>query len=65
MSLVCTKILVQVGDTVKVGDPVFTIEAMKMESTVTATQAGRVGQIYLKEKSLLNQDDLVLDIVSV
>jgi biotin carboxyl carrier protein len=36
------KILVKVGDTVNVGDPVVTLEAMKMENELCAATAGTV-----------------------
>jgi biotin carboxyl carrier protein len=40
------------------------IEAIKMESTIKAPMAGRTGEIYLPEKTMVQQDDLVVDIVS-
>lgn len=57
-----SKILVKVGDVVEVNDPLFIIEAMKMESTITAPKAGKVSTIFLKEKTMVTQDDVVLDI---
>jgi biotin carboxyl carrier protein len=35
-------VLVQVGDTVDVGQPLVVLEAMKMESTLVAEVAGKV-----------------------
>jgi len=35
---------------------------MKMENTVTAPMAGIIKKIYLSEKTLVAQDDLVLEI---
>lgn len=55
-------ILVKVGDQVKKGDPLFIIEAMKMESTITAPMNGKVARINLSEKTLVSQDDLVLEL---
>ena len=55
------KILVKPGDAVVANAPLFVIEAMKMESTVTAPAAGTVKKIHLKEKTLVEQDDLVVE----
>ena len=55
------KILVKKGETVAQNDPLFIIEAMKMETTVTATESGKIKKIYLKEGALVHQDDLVLE----
>jgi len=57
-----SKILVKEGDEVKKNDHLFTIEAMKMESTITAPMDGTIKKIYLSEKSLVAQDDMVLEI---
>ncbi len=56
------KILVKRGDKVEVNTPLFIIEAMKMESTITSTIAGEISQIFLTEKTLVEQDDLVVEI---
>ncbi len=55
-------IFVKKGDTVKADQPLFTIEAMKMESTVTAPMAGTVLQVFLNEKTLVEQGDAVLEL---
>jgi len=57
-----SKILVKEGDVVKEGHPLFIIEAMKMENTVTAPMSGTIKKIYLSEKTLVAQDDLVVEI---
>lgn len=57
-----SKIMVKVGDSVGVNDPLFVIEAMKMESTITSPIIGIVEQIHLKEKNLVEQDDKILTI---
>ena len=36
------------GQPVEVGDPVVTLEAMKMEHVVIATVAGRVGEVRVQ-----------------
>jgi pyruvate carboxylase len=51
---------VKPGDKVKANQPLFTIEAMKMENTVTANVAGEIKEIVLKENSLVELNDQVL-----
>jgi len=53
-------VVVEVGDKVKVNDPLFIIEAMKMESTITAPFDGVVEQVHLSNKTMVEQDDLVV-----
>ncbi|GAB3273791.1 pyruvate carboxylase [Larkinella harenae] len=57
-----TKILVKPGDTVKKNQPLFVIEAMKMESIVAAPKAGTVKQVVLKEGTVVVQDDWVIEL---
>lgn len=55
-------VLVAEGDIVEANSPLFVIEAMKMESTITSPKTGKVKKIYLGEKSLVEQDDLVIEL---
>jgi len=55
-----SSVLVKNGQEVKKNQPLFVIEAMKMETTVTATEEGIVDKIQLKGGTLVNSDDLVL-----
>ncbi|RYG49412.1 MAG: biotin/lipoyl-binding protein [Chitinophagaceae bacterium] len=57
-----SKILVKEGQKVKQNEPLFIIEAMKMETTVTATAAGTIKALTLAEGSMVNTDDLVLSL---
>lgn len=57
-----SKILVREGEQVTANSPLFVIEAMKMESTITAPLAGKVKKIHLAVKTMVEQDDLVLEI---
>ncbi|WP_299824430.1 pyruvate carboxylase [uncultured Pontibacter sp.] len=55
-----SKILVEKEQQVKKNTPLFIIEAMKMETTITASEDTQVGSVHLPEGSLVNTDDLVL-----
>ena len=56
------KILVKVGQKVNENDPLFVIEAMKMETTVTANRSGKVKSIVLTESTMVMQDDLIIEL---
>ncbi len=53
-------LLVTAGDTVAVGDPIATLEAMKMESTITAPRDGTIQRIAATTGTRLEQGDLLL-----
>src|SRR5690606_26293487 len=55
-------ILVEKGEEVKENTPMFIIEAMKMESTITASSAGKVKAIHLTAGTMVEQDDLVVEL---
>lgn len=55
-----SKILVKKGQKLKKNEPLFVIEAMKMETTITAVEAGEVKAVQLKEGSMVGPDDLVI-----
>lgn len=57
-----SKVLVEVGDVVTKNDPLFIIEAMKMESTISAPYSGKVTRIHIVGNEMVQQDDLVLEI---
>jgi len=57
-----SKLLVKEGQKVDKNTPLFIIEAMKMESTITSPMKGKVRKIYLSEKTLVEQDDLVVEL---
>ncbi|MGV8847293.1 pyruvate carboxylase [Tessaracoccus sp.] len=54
---------VDVGDAIAIGDPVATIEAMKMEASINATVAGAVTRIVVQGTTQLDGGDLILVIV--
>jgi pyruvate carboxylase len=54
------KVLVKKGQHIKENDPLFIIEAMKMETTVTAHKSGKIKSVSLDEGAMVKQDDLVV-----
>jgi pyruvate carboxylase len=57
-----SKIWVKEGDDIKLNQPLFTIEAMKMENTVVANSGGKAKKMILKENSLVELNDLVIEL---
>ena len=55
-----SRVLVASGQQVRKNAPLFIIEAMKMETTITAPDDTTVQAVSLTEGSLVNADDLVL-----
>ncbi len=56
-----SKIFVKAGDVVKKNAPLFTIEAMKMETTIVANQNSKIKSVQLKEGKMVDADDLVIE----
>jgi pyruvate carboxylase len=54
------KVLVEAGQKIKKDDHLFIIEAMKMETTVTALEDGIVNSLPLKEGVMILTGDLIL-----
>ena len=57
-----SKILIKAGDKVAKNQPLFIIEAMKMETTVTAITDGTIANVQLSEKQLVEADDLIVEL---
>ncbi|MFN8166159.1 MAG: pyruvate carboxylase [Bacteroidia bacterium] len=55
------KVFVKAGDVVKKNTPLFTIEAMKMETTITASADMKVNRIVLNEGTMVETEDLVVE----
>ncbi len=59
-----SKVVVKNGDPVKKNQPLFVIEAMKMESTVSAPADGIVAHVELADGALVGTGDLVVEMKS-
>ena len=57
-----SQILVKAGDVVEAGAPLFFVEAMKMESTVTSPREAKVKRVALTAGTLVDQNDLVIEL---
>jgi pyruvate carboxylase len=55
-------LLVKPGDVVKENTPLFIIEAMKMETTIASSLNGKVKAIFIPEGSMVQQEDMVLEL---
>ena len=55
------RVFVKPGEAAKRNAPLFTIEAMKMETTITAPKDLTVKRIALNEATMVEADDLVIE----
>jgi pyruvate carboxylase len=55
-----SQVLVKEGEEVKQNQPLFVIEAMKMETTITSNNAGKVEKIVLPAGRMVKAEDLVI-----
>ena len=56
------KVLVDVGDSVEIGQPVCVLEAMKMENNIAAEKSGTVKEIKVKPGDTVGAGDVVATI---
>jgi pyruvate carboxylase len=56
------EITVAEGDEVKKGQPLFVIEAMKMETTVSSHMDGIVQRVMIPNNTMVEQDDCVIEL---
>jgi pyruvate carboxylase len=54
-----SKVFIKKGDTVEVNQPLFIIEAMKMETSVVAMTAGTVEEVCVKQGQLVKSGELL------
>jgi biotin carboxyl carrier protein len=54
------KVLVAVGDAVKLGQPVAVLEAMKMQNDITATTSGTVKDVYVIEGAVVTPGQVLM-----
>ena len=57
-----SKVLVKNGDEVKKNQQLFILEAMKMETIITATHDGKITHVELAAGTLVNTGDLILEL---
>lgn len=50
------------GDEVKKGDPVCTVEAMKMQTSVTAHKDGKISSLNVKEEDTISKGFVIAEI---
>ena len=53
------KVLVEVGDSVEIGDPICVLEAMKMENNILAEKAGKITEIRVSPGDSVGNGDVV------
>jgi len=53
---------IKVGDTIKIGDRLLVLEAMKMENNITSEQAGTVSAIHVKAGQQVLQSELMIEL---
>lgn len=56
------EVKVKSGDKVKENQPLFVIEAMKMETTISASADGEIAKVHLVGGAMVSQDDLVVEL---
>ena len=50
------KVMVAAGESVKLGQPVAVLEAMKMQNDITAPKSGTVREVYVQEGAVVSRD---------
>lgn len=53
---------VKEGDSVKLGQPLVVLEAMKMENDIVAPQDGVVASLHVKKGDVVNSNDLLISL---
>jgi pyruvate carboxylase len=55
-----TEVAISIGQEVKAGDKLITLEAMKMLTTVSANADGTIKEILVKKGDQVDSDDLLV-----
>ena len=50
------------GDLVNEGEPILSLEAMKMQNEILAQVSGKVKKIHIKQNDLVMKDDILIEI---
>ena len=58
-----SRIDVKLGDSIKIGDTLCILEAMKMENEITSPKEGVINQIHIKVGSNVQKDELLMEII--
>lgn len=61
MSGIVVKLVAQPGQSLQVGDSLMVLEAMKMETNITAPVAGKVATIKVKPGDTVQADEVVVE----
>jgi methylmalonyl-CoA carboxyltransferase small subunit len=61
VSGVVVKVLANAGDTIKAGDSLLVLEAMKMETNITAPQSGVIAAIKVAQGSRVQTGDVLVE----
>ena len=57
------KVIAVAGDTIKAGDSILVLEAMKMETNITAPQSGVIGSIKVAQGARVQTGDVLVEFV--
>ncbi len=61
VSGIVVKLIAQSGQSLQVGDSLMVLEAMKMETNITAPVAGKVATIRVKAGDTVQADEVVVE----
>ena len=59
------RVLVEVGQSVEAGTPLVVLEAMKMEHSIRASQAGRVAALYCAEGEMVSEGTVLVELTEI
>jgi len=59
------RVLVEVGQSVEAGTPLVVLEAMKMEHSIRASQAGTVAALYCAEGEMVSEGTVLVELTEI